>query len=392
MRAGSPKCFRRSTPLPVTRVEERTLIRANHVYVIPPNRSLTIEDGSVTVAPLSTPEQRHAPVDILLRTLALTHGTAAAAVILSGTGANGSNGIKWIKEHGGLVVVQEPGEAEFPDMPRNSIATGLVDYALPVENIPDALFRYFSGPLEQRLTAPVAEPPEAEAESLHDLLTLLRVRTGHDFANYKQGTVLRRIARRMHVHAVPTIPAYVRLLRDSPEEAALLLRELLISVTNFFRDAPAYDILERRVIPHLFENKRATDQVRAWVAGCATGEEAYSVAMLLLEYVSESRTSPAIQVFATDLDARAISMAREGFYTNAEVADVPESRLRRFFVREGAGFRVRREVREDRPLRASQPHQGSAVLASRSDRLPQRHDLPEPYGAAAARSRRFTLR
>ena len=199
--------------------------------------------------------------------------------------------------------------------------------------------------MEQRIAAAV-EPREAEAESLHDLLSLLRVRTGHDFANYKQGTVLRRIARRMHVHSVPTMREYVRLLRESPEEAALLLRELLISVTNFFRDAPAYDVLEHRVIPRLFENKQQTDQVRAWVAGCATGEEAYSVAMLLLEHASARRSGPSVQVFATDLDAGAVGVAREGYYTNAEVADVSEPRLRRFFIRDGAGYRVRRDVRE----------------------------------------------
>jgi two-component system CheB/CheR fusion protein len=333
------------TPLTVVRVNTRMRMKANHLYVVPPNRSLGIDDGHVDVAPLVTPEQRHAPVDILFRTLAMAHGAAAAGVVLSGTGPNGSNGIKWIKERGGLVVVQDPVEAEFGDMPRNSLATGLVDYVLPVSAIPAAIVKYFARPFPPQVAIPV-EPHDSDTEALHDVLTLLRVRTGHDFSNYKQGTVLRRIARRMHVHGVFSVRDYLGLIRESPDEAVHLLNELLISVTNFFRDAAAYDVLAKRVIPRLFENKRPIDQVRAWVAGCATGEEAYSLGMLLIEHASALSDPRSIQVFATDLDARAIAFAREGLYTNAEVEDVSEERLRRFFVRDGAGFRVRREVRD----------------------------------------------
>jgi two-component system, chemotaxis family, CheB/CheR fusion protein len=334
-----------TTPLDVVRVNERTLLRANRVYVVPPNRSLSIDDGHLAIAPLTTPEQRHAPVDILLRTLAISHGATAAAVVLSGTGANGSSGIKWIKEYGGVVMVQDPAESEFSDMPRNSLATGLVDYVLPVAAIPGAISKYFARPLPPRVVSSI-EPQEAEAEALHELLRLLRVKTGHDFSNYKQGTVLRRVARRMHVHNLPTIRDYVRHLRDTPEEPPLLLNELLISVTNFFRDPQAYEVLQQRVIPRLFDQKSPADQVRVWVAGCATGEEAYSLAMLLVDEAAGRSSPAAIQVFATDLDARAINVARDGLYTNAEVEDVSEERLRRFFTREAGGYRVRREVRE----------------------------------------------
>jgi two-component system, chemotaxis family, CheB/CheR fusion protein len=334
-----------TTPVPVIRVADRTRLRANAIYVVPPNASLTVEAGDVVLAPITTSEQRHAPVDILFRSLAVAFGPLGAAVVLSGTGSNGSNGVKWIKEHGGLTIVQDTTEAQFPDMPRNALATGLVDYALPAEAIPDAILRYFA----RREARPFAEPidtAEMRADELRDVLTLLRVRTGHDFSNYKQGTVLRRIARRMHVHGVPTIREYARFLRDSPEEGGLLLNELLINVTSFFRDSTAYEALARQVLPLLFAAAHPSGQIRAWVAGCATGEDAYSLAMLLTERAPHDTPPSAVQVFATDLDERAIAIAREGVYTDAELADLSEERLRRFFIRDQGRYRVKRDLRD----------------------------------------------
>ncbi len=332
-----------ATQLPVDRLSGRTRLAAGHVYVISPNSSLSVADGDVIASAVTTSEQRHAPVDVLFRTLAEAQGAKAVAVVLSGTGPNGSSGIKWIKEHGGLVLVQDPTEAEFADMPRNSLATGLVDYALPAAAMPDTIARYFA-----RLAAP---PPSAavegeDADGLRTLLALLRVRTGHDFSSYKQGTVLRRVGRRMLVHGVSTLSEYAKFLRDSPEEAGVLLSELLISVTSFFRDAQGYELLERRVIPQLFAGKQSSDQLRVWIAGCATGEEAYSVAILLAEAAGTLATPPAIQVFGSDLDERAISIAREGLYSEADVADLSEERLRRFFARDQMRYRVRRELRD----------------------------------------------
>jgi two-component system, chemotaxis family, CheB/CheR fusion protein len=332
-----------ATSLPVDRLADRTRLAAGHVYVISPNSSLTVADGDVVVSAVTTPEQRHAPVDVLFRTLAEAQGTNAVGVVLSGTGPNGSSGLKWIKEHGGLVLAQDPAEAEFADMPRNALATGLVDYALPAAAIPDAIARYFARRATPRLSA---SADGEDGDGLRDLVTLLRVRTGHDFSNYKQGTVLRRVARRMHVHGVSTLRDYARFLRDSPEEAGLLLNELLISVTSFFRDPQPYEVIEQRVVPQLFAGKGSSEYVRAWVAGCATGEEAYSVAMLLAEAAANVEAPPAIQVFGSDLDERAISIAREGVYSQAEVAEISEERLRRFFVRDQARYRVRRELRE----------------------------------------------
>jgi two-component system CheB/CheR fusion protein len=230
-------------------------------------------------------------------------------------------------------------------MPRNAIATGLVDLVLPVADMPANIVAFFERVRRKGEDAPAAAGLADDRESMRDVLALLRVRTGHDFSNYKTATLQRRIGRRMHVRAVPTMTSYARFIRQEPEEAVSLMKELLISVTNFFRDPDVWMALEQRVVPALFRNKGPQDQIRAWVAGCATGEEAYSVAMLLAEHASSAANPPSIQVFATDLDQHAIAAAREGLYTAAEVADVSEERLRRFFHRE-QGYRVRREIRE----------------------------------------------
>ena len=334
------------TPLPVTQVTETVRVRPDHVYVIPQNQSLTMSDGTLALSHAGF-EERRAPVDIFLRTLADSHDARAVGVILSGTGANGSMGLKRLKEHGGIVLAQDPQEAEYDDMPRHAIATGLVDYVLPVAAMPARIAAY----AEQfrRAPAPPASPERAappDEAALRDIFVQMRLRTGHDFTNYKRATLLRRIGRRMNVHGLSEIAAYARLLRGHAEESAALLRDLLISVTNFFRDREAFHALEQEVVPRLFEDKAEGEFVRVWVAGCATGEEAYSVAMLLAERNWGLLNAPAVQIFASDIDQRAITAAREGYYTLSDVADVPPERLSRFFTREGDGYRVRPELRE----------------------------------------------
>jgi two-component system CheB/CheR fusion protein len=330
--------------MPVSQVTASVPIEADHVYVVPPNKSLTIADGALVVSEFTRPEQRRAPVDVFFRALADTHGSHSVCVVLSGTGPNGSAGLKRVKEYGGLVIAQDPAEAEYGDMPRNSIATGLVDLVLPVAQMPAKIAAYFDhlGDAGEAAPGGVASDPDA----MREVLTLLRGRTGHDFSNYKAATLHRRIERRMGLRSISSLAGYARLLQQEPAEAAALMKELLISVTNFFRDPQAWTILEQRVVPRLFLNKGSQDQARVWVPGCATGEEAYSVAMLLVEYASAVFDPPAIHVFATDLDERAISTARDGLYTDAEVADVSEARLKRFFQRETGGYRVRRDLRE----------------------------------------------
>ena len=332
--------------IPVEQVTERTRIAPNRVYVVPPNQSLSMNDGHIDLSPIHTVEERRAPVDIFFRTLAESHTSRAIAVILSGTGANGSMGIKRVKERGGVAFVQNPREAEYSEMPRNSIATDLVDAVLNVADIPSKIVAYKSSFGAVEIPVEPESRPDEQLQALREIFTHLRVRTGHDFSNYKRATVLRRIERRINVHSLPDLPSYAAYLRETPEEAQALLKDLLISVTNFFRDKEAFQFLESEILPGLLEGKTEEDQLRVWVAGCATGEEAYSIAMLCAEQVSRKTGAPNVQIFATDIDDTAIANARDGFYTLNDAADISPERLRRFFVKEGDGYRVRRELRE----------------------------------------------
>jgi two-component system CheB/CheR fusion protein len=335
-----------ASALPVTKVERRVRVEPDHVYVIPPNKNLELKDGHIEVTDVATSDVQRAPVDIFFRTLAQSHGQRAVSVVLSGTGANGSMGMKRVKEMGGLCIVQDPKEAEYNDMPHHSLATGLVDFILPVAQIPAQIIAYREQLKRIRIPEPPQETEKEELNALRDVFTQLRIRTGHDFSNYKPATVTRRIARRLGVQQLPDLPAYAHFMHEHPAEATALLKDLLISVTNFFRDAKAFEALERDIVPKLFEGKSVDDQVRVWVPGCATGEEAYSVTMLLSEYAATLPYAPQIQVFATDIDEGAIATAREGYYSLNDTADVSPERLERFFVNEGDGYRVRREIRE----------------------------------------------
>jgi two-component system CheB/CheR fusion protein len=342
--------LQRCTRMPVVRVEDTLRVEAGTVYVIPPGKVLQLDKGRLKLEPVPESRVRHATVDIFFRTLADSHGPHAAAVVLSGLDGDGSIGIKRIKERGGLTVVQDPDEAQHPSMPRNAIDTGMVDWVLPVRDMPNRLLSYFR--LEAAVELPPEEPPADPAASgssaesdLRDVLNFLRTRSGRDFSCYKRATVLRRIGRRMQVNGVDNLPGYLTCLRTRNGEAAALLQDLLISVTNFFRDPDCFDALEAR-IPALFEGKGPADAVRVWVVACATGEEAYSIAMLLTEHARKLEAPPLIQVFATDLDEQAVQTAREAVYPAAIEADVSEERLRRFFLKEHRGYRVRRELRE----------------------------------------------
>jgi two-component system CheB/CheR fusion protein len=335
-----------STGMPVTQVRGAAKIETNHVYVIPQNKSLRISDGQLALSEVTRVEERRAPVDIFFRTLAESKTAHAACVILSGTGSDGSMGLKRVKEMGGICLVQEPSEAEYADMPRNSIATGLVDYVLPVAEMPRKIVAYKERLGRTSIASELQESAESDGQAMRDIFTQLRVRTGHDFSNYKRATVLRRIGRRINVNELSDLKAYARFMRQHHGEAHALLKDLLISVTNFFRDCEAFEALERGVVRTLFEGKGAQDQVRVWVAGCATGEEAYTLMMLLAECAEALPNAPTVQVFATDIDEQAVATAREGLYTEADVADISPERLRRFFTKERDGYRVRRELRE----------------------------------------------
>ncbi len=332
--------------IPVTQVKEKVKVEPNHVYVVPPNQHLEMLDGHIGVEPNTSVEERRAPVDIFFRTLAESHRSRAISVVLSGSGADGSMGLKRVKENGGAVFVQNPREAEFSEMPRNSIATEFVDAVLNVRDIPAKIVAYKSnlGAVEIQDTPEFR--PDEDQSALREIFAVLRVRTGHDFTNYKHPTVLRRIERRINVRELENLTEYADYLRENPEETVALLKDLLISVTNFFRDKEAFEFLEREIVPRILHGKTSKDEIRVWVAGCATGEEAYSLAMMFAERLGKNPNAPAIQIFATDIDEAAIAHAREGFYTLVDVADVSAERMRRFFTKDDGGFRVRRELRE----------------------------------------------
>jgi two-component system CheB/CheR fusion protein len=314
--------------------------------VIPPNKHLTMSGNYIEVSPNMQEADRRAPVDIFFRTLAASHGPQAACVVLSGTGANGSMGLKQIKAYGGIAFVQNPREAEYNEMPRHAIATELADEVLPVAAIPAQLIAYRQHADMVHIPAEVENRPEDQQQALRDIFTQLRVRTGHDFSNYKRPTLLRRIERRINIRQLPDLPSYAAYLQQHPEEIHALLKDLLISVTNFFRDKKAFEAIKEQVLPLLLQGKTGEDQVRVWVAGCATGEEAYSLAMLLAELTLHTIDAPKVQLFATDIDEAALSVAREGYYTINDAADVSPEHLRRFFNKEGEGYRIRREIRE----------------------------------------------
>jgi two-component system CheB/CheR fusion protein len=340
--------IQRCTRMKVQKVERSLEVQPNAVYVIPPGMLLQSVDGELTVEDIPEGHARHVTVDIFFRTLADSHGPHAAAVVLSGLDGDGSIGIKRIKERGGLTVAQDPAQALHDSMPRSAIGTGMVDWVLPTQEMPARLLSYFR--LEHSVELPDEEAPDAAAaeaddRQLREVLNFLRMRTGRDFGNYKRATVLRRIGRRMQVNGVDNLVGYLTCLRTRQGECGALLQDLLISVTNFFRDPECFAALEAQ-IPALFKGKGPNDAVRVWVVACATGEEAYSVAILLSEYARKLEAPPLLQVFATDLDEQAVQMARDAAYPLAIEADVSDERLRRFFLKEHHGYRVRRELRE----------------------------------------------
>jgi two-component system CheB/CheR fusion protein len=330
-----------ATRMPVRQVQDSPRLEPDCVYVIPPDRELTIEGDDVAARPFVEKRGRRAPIDMFFRSVAMARGDGMA-VILTGGGTDGTLGARAVKEAGGVVFVQDPAEAEFPMMPRSAVAAGLADFvgsvALVAKRIAEAAR---SKEALRGLT------PEGAESELRRVLAFLRARTGHDFAGYKRATIMRRVARRMQVNRCGGMAEYVRHLRDTPEETQQLFSDLLISVTSFFRDPAAFDVLADRAVAPIFDRLRPADEgVRAWTAGCATGEEAYSLAIVMLEETSRRKLQVAIQIFATDLDEGSLATAREGVYPRTIEADVSEERLRRWFVREGNVYRVRKEVRD----------------------------------------------
>jgi two-component system, chemotaxis family, CheB/CheR fusion protein len=328
------------TRMPVVQIETQEKLQPNHVYVIPPDRRLQLIDHKISALKFDEPRGHRTPIDLFFRSLAERLGEGFA-VILSGAGSDGAIGVHAVKEAGGIILVQDPNEAEYASMPRSAIASGPADFVLPVRELAERLADLVRAKKTAAVTAGTLDE-----EELRRILALLKVRTGHDFSKYKRSTVLRRIARRMQVTTTGDLKAYYETLRAKADEAQALLGDLLISVTTFFRDGEAFEVVAKKVLPEIFKNNPRAEAIRVWVPGCATGEEAYSLAILLLEEAARQETRPPLQVFGSDLDTHALVAAREGRYPAAIENDVSEDRLRRFFVREGDHYRVRQELRD----------------------------------------------
>jgi two-component system CheB/CheR fusion protein len=339
-------------PIPVTQVNATAKVEPNHVYVIPPTSNLKMADGEIRLAERVKTTGVRLPIDLFFRTLADTYGRDAYAVVLSGTGRDGTLGIQRVKEEGGVALAQDPGDAEYDDMPAAAIATRLVDVILPADRLPAKIeaMRKLEDTLGMRVEAlsdrQAPDDSSGDASALREVLAFVRLRTGHDFASYKQPTVLRRIARRLQVHEVTDLSDYLKLLRKDPDEVRNLQRDLLITVTNFFRDKESFRYLEEHIIPKLFEGKTAADTVRVWSCGCGTGEEAYSLGMLLQEYAATLEEPPRLQIFASDINEEPLRIARECTYGPSITTDVSPERLQHFFTKENESYRVKKSLRE----------------------------------------------
>jgi two-component system CheB/CheR fusion protein len=335
------------TTMTVHPAEEGALVMPNHVFVIPPDTILTIKEGRLRLSHPAPPAARRTSVNTFLSSLAADQGENAVAIILSGFGSDGALGIAAVKEHGGLTLSQ----ADFDHhakrgMPQSAASAGFVDHVLAVEDMPQALLDY----RHHRAICDSHKGPDGIRQDLPSYLAticaVLHSRLGRDFSDYKTGTLMRRIQRRMHVLQTDEVADYINQLRSSPHEADLLFRELLISVTRFFRDREAFEELEAKVIPGFLVNSDSSDPIRVWVAGCATGEEAYSIAILLKEALHRADSRRRVQIFATDLDDRAIAAARAGLYLGTIASDLSPERLERNFVKEDGGYRVAKDIRE----------------------------------------------
>lgn len=339
--------IQRYTRMQVFEVEDGMVVKPNCAYIIPPGRDMAFLNGSLQLLEPSAPRGQRLPIDFFFRSLAQDQRERAICVVLSGTGSDGTLGVRAIKGEGGMVMVQKPDTTEYDGMPCSAIATGLVDYQLAPAEMPAQLMAYAThafGMSHQQMT-----PPAVIAEnSLKKIFILLRAQTGHDFSQYKPSTINRRIERRMAVNQIGALIDYIKYMQKTPVEVEALFRDLLIGVTNFFRDPDIFKIVEETIIPDLFTGKLPGSTIRVWSAGCSTGEEAYSIAILLQERLDAMKKNYKVQLFATDLDTQAIATARAGLYPASIGIDLTPERLARFFISEadGSGYRIAKGIRD----------------------------------------------
>lgn len=340
-----PELLGKHTRMPVREARNGQRIEPNCVYVSSPNRRLALFNGTLQLTEFKEHDGLKLPIDFFLRSLAEDQRERAIGIILSGTGTDGTLGLKAIKGAGGMTMVQEPESAKYSGMPASAVTTGMIDYVLRPEQMPERLAAYSQGPY--LLPAEPAHPAESTLpEAMQKILLLLRSRNGHDLLAYKPTTIRRRIERRMNIHQIKNPEEYARFLEQNPHELDLLFKELFIGVTSFFRDPEAFAALSREALPALLQGKPDDAAVRVWVPGCSTGEEAYSLAMVLRESLDKLKKRLAVQIFATDLDVEAIEIARSGLYPDGIAMDVPPAQLARHFVREEGSYRIKKGIRE----------------------------------------------
>jgi len=339
-----PELLGKCTRMPVRQAEDGLVVEPNTVYMSLPDGYLAMLHGTLHLMEPDEAGLLRLPIDYFFRSLAEDQKEKAVGIVLSGTGTDGTLGLKAIKGAAGMTMAQAPDSAKYSGMPASAIGAGLVDYILPVERLPQQLLAFTRGPYLAATGPEFGE--EGLSEAMQKIIVLLRSRVLHDFSVYKPSTIRRRIERRINVHQLKGPAEYLRLLQENPHELDLLFQELLIGVTNFFRDPEAFDTLAKTVVPALLAARPAHTPLRVWAAGCSTGEEAYSLAMLLQEAMDKLKKHFPIQIFGTDLDHEAIEAARRGRYPEGIARDVSPQRLARFFVKEDGGYRIRKEIRE----------------------------------------------
>jgi two-component system, chemotaxis family, CheB/CheR fusion protein len=336
--------LKKKTEIGVETAADGTVITPNHLYVIPPNATMTVADGALRLTPRESTEHPHRPINILFRSLAEQHVHRAVAVVLSGTDSDGAQGLEEVKAAGGITMAQEPTTAKFDGMPKNAIATGCVDFILTPKKLGQEMVRIGNHPYLNSDATP-AELPQ-ERDGLSRIFRLLQGKNGTDFSRYKRSTVQRRLARRMALRQIDGLVEYAELLKHEPEEVQALAQDFLIRVTGFFRDPETFAGLSETVLPALLENRSPKEPLRIWVPGCASGEEAYSIAMVLMEYLGDRASSVRVQIFGTDLSDAAIQKARTGFYTDTIGDEVSPERLQRFFVKLDDHYQVSKTIRD----------------------------------------------
>ncbi|MFC1841217.1 chemotaxis protein CheB [Thermodesulfobacteriota bacterium] len=333
------------TLMNVCQIEDSVKIEPNHVYLNPPGKNVAIFNRRLHLLEPVKTGMINMPVDFFFRSLSEDLGEEAIGIILSGTASDGTMGIKAIKGEGGMVMVQQPETAKYNGMPKSAIETGLVDFIIPVEKMPETLIRYVQHPfLESLDKVKLAKPPVKN--QIQKIFALIRSATGHDFSNYKPGTIARRVERRLAVHQIKTLADYILYLQKNPAEIDLLFKNMVIGVTSFFRDPEAYDMLEQKLLTELLSVKEPDTTIRVWVTGCSTGEEAYSLGMILCETMEKLKKQFDVKIFATDIDGTALDTARKGIYPENIGADVSRKRLKRFFIKEPGAFKIKKEIRD----------------------------------------------